>query len=184
MRSVLNSAPNALALSRDGKTVYVANAANNAVAIVKPDDRNPIQGFIPTGWYPTAVALSADDRRLGIASGYGFGSLAATPAGQKGRSYKDRVGVVSVLDLPTPSRLKSFTQQVLANNRAEQAPSKKPAGGIPYRWDRANHRLSVTSSISSRKTEPMIRCSVTSRVETETPPWCSSGVKSRQITTL
>ena len=68
----------------------------------------PIQGFIPTGWYPTAVALSADDRQLGIASGYGFGSLAPTPADRKGRSYKDRVGVVSVLDLPTRGALTVF----------------------------------------------------------------------------
>jgi YVTN family beta-propeller protein len=127
----LGSAPNALALSRDGKTLYVANGANNAVAIVRPGERNPIQGFIPTGWYPTAVALSADDRQLGIASGYGFGSLAPTPADRKGRSYQDRVGVLSILDVPNPARLKAFTRQVMTNNRAEQAPSKRPAGGHP-----------------------------------------------------
>src|SRR5205823_4273211 len=72
-----------------------------------------------------------DDRQLAVASGYGFGSLAPLPAGQKGRSYRDRVGVVSIVDLPTPARLQSFTKQVLANNRAEQPPAKRPAAGHP-----------------------------------------------------
>src|SRR5262249_36268708 len=51
----LGSSPNALAASADGKTLYVANGANNAIAVVRTDDAaNPLQGLIPTGWYPTA----------------------------------------------------------------------------------------------------------------------------------
>ncbi len=121
----LGSSPNALALSGDGKTLYVANGANNAVAIVNLDNpSSPIQGFIPTGWYPTAVALGPDERQLCIASGYGFGSLAPTPADRKGRSYRDRVGVVSILDIPDAAKLASFTRQVRLNNRAEQTPTR------------------------------------------------------------
>jgi YVTN family beta-propeller protein len=120
----LGSSPNALTVSRDGKTLFVANAANNAVAVVRPEDTsNPVRGFIPTGWYPTAVALSEDGKQLCVASGYGFGSLAATPPERKGRSYRDRAGVVSILDVPSAARLKVMTRQVLANNRAEQKPS-------------------------------------------------------------
>ena len=55
----LGSAPNALALSPGGETLYVANAANNAVAVVIPDHPSmPLRGFIPTGWFPTAVAVA------------------------------------------------------------------------------------------------------------------------------
>jgi YVTN family beta-propeller protein len=125
-KAPLGSSPNAIAAARNG-TLYVANAANNAVAVVDPKrDGNPVLGFIPTGWYPTAVSLSSDERRLYVASGYGFGSLAPVPEGQKGRSYRDRNGVVSLLDVPTAARLAQYTRQVLANNRAQQ-PSARPS---------------------------------------------------------
>ncbi len=124
----LGSAPNALAVSRDGKTLYVANGANNAVAVVSTENtRDPVLGFIPTGWYPTAVALTGDERQIYIASGYGFGSVAPVAEGRKGRSYRDRVGVVSALDLPGPAALASLTRQVMANNNARQGPAT-PAG--------------------------------------------------------
>src|SRR4030095_14848020 len=103
---LLGSAPNAVTVSPDGHTLYVANAAENAVAIVDPDaeSANPVRGLIPTGWYPTAVALDGTGQQLFIASGYGFGSIAPI-AGGTGRSYEDRVGVVSVLGIPTPGEL-------------------------------------------------------------------------------
>jgi len=67
--------PNALVLSRDGKVLYVALAGINAVAVL--DARNPAKlhrtGLIPTGWYPTALALSANDRYLYIANAKGYG---------------------------------------------------------------------------------------------------------------
>ena len=119
----LGSAPNALTLSRDDRMLYVANGANNAVAVVATGGRSdPVRGFIPTGWYPTAVTLSADERQLYIASGYGFGSLAAA-ANRAGRSYRDRVGIVSVVDRPERTKLETLTRQVLGNNRARLSSS-------------------------------------------------------------
>src|SRR5262249_29174151 len=96
---LLGSSPNAVTASPDGRRLYVANAAQNAVAVIDVD-ANPndaVLGLIPTGWYPTAVALDATGERLFIASGYGFGSIAPVAPGE-GRSYQDRVGVVSILD--------------------------------------------------------------------------------------
>ncbi len=123
----LGSAPNALALSRDEKTLYVANGANNAVAVVDVDRRSgAVRGFIPTGWFPTALALGAGERQLYIASGYGFGSLAPA-ASAPGRSYRDRVGIVSVLDGPGMLPLPSLTRQVLDNNHALVASTGAPA---------------------------------------------------------
>ncbi len=46
------SAPNAIALGKDGERLYVANGGNNAVSVVE----GKALGFIPTGWYPGAVA--------------------------------------------------------------------------------------------------------------------------------
>src|SRR5215467_9412333 len=56
---VLGSSPNAIAVSPDGRTLYVANGSQNAVAVVDAHDQHgsAVDGFIPTGWYPTAVAL-------------------------------------------------------------------------------------------------------------------------------
>jgi YVTN family beta-propeller protein len=129
---VLGSAPNAIAVSPDGRTLYVANAAENAIAVVdaegkagEREDRDSdeedapaaVRGLIPTGWYPTAVAVDASGKQLFIASGYGFGSIAPTSPPGEGRSFTDRVGVVSVLDMPGRSALERFTGQVRQNNR-------------------------------------------------------------------
>ena len=50
------STPNSLALSPDGRTLYVANADSNSVAVVDVGDRGKSRplGFVPTGWYPTS----------------------------------------------------------------------------------------------------------------------------------
>ena len=127
----LGSSPNALALSPDGKTLFVANAANNAVAVVRLGGRPRVEGFIPTGWYPTAVAVSRDGRRLWVASGYGFGSVAPLPEGRTGRSYRDRAGVVSAIDVPSPRALAAMTRQVLENNRDQSAQPAPPRSGHP-----------------------------------------------------
>jgi DNA-binding beta-propeller fold protein YncE len=64
--------PSALALSPDGKRLYVALAGLNAVAVL--DARRPARyryGLIPTAWYPSALALSRDGRYLYVAAAKG-----------------------------------------------------------------------------------------------------------------
>jgi DNA-binding beta-propeller fold protein YncE len=64
--------PSALALSPDGKRLYVALAGLNAVAVL--DARRPTRyrfGLIPTGWYPAAIALSSNGRYLYVANAKG-----------------------------------------------------------------------------------------------------------------
>jgi DNA-binding beta-propeller fold protein YncE len=71
------STPNALALSPDGKTLFVANADDDAVAVVDLSlgvAKARAKGFIPSGWYPDALALSRDGRTLWVANGKGGGS--------------------------------------------------------------------------------------------------------------
>ncbi len=143
---VLGSAPNAVAVSSDGRTLFVANAAQNAVAVVdadakaaergedgdrdeEGDEASAVRGLIPTGWYPTAVALVAGGRQLFIASGYGFGSIAPTDPPGAGRSYQDRKGVVSILEVPGRRELEQFTRLVHRNNR------RLPALGSDHQGD-------------------------------------------------
>lgn len=128
----LGSSPNALALSPDGATLYAANGANNAVAVVRAGGgKARVEGFIPTGWYPTAVAVDGSGKQLWVASGYGFGSVAPPPAGRAGRSYRDRAGVVSRIDVPDARQLARLTKQVLQNNRDQSAQPAPPKSGHP-----------------------------------------------------
>ncbi len=114
----LGSAPNALAMSQDGRTLYVANGGNNAIAVVEPRNRRPLRGFIPVGWFPTALALTKGNDRLLVGNGYGFGSIAPVPDGSAGRSYSHRKGQISVVPVPIArSQLSRYTDQVKKNNR-------------------------------------------------------------------
>jgi len=74
--SLPGSTTNALALSKDDKTLYVANADNNCLAVFdvgKPGE-GLSKGFIPVGWYPTAVQVIGS--RIWVANGKGFSSMA------------------------------------------------------------------------------------------------------------
>lgn len=135
----LGSSPNALALSPGGDTLFVANGANNAVAVVDTGGRRArVRGFIPTGWYPTAAAVSHGGKRLWVASGYGFGSVAPLPEGRKGRSYRDRAGVVSAVDVPAAGELARMTRQVRENNRDQSAQPAPPRSGHPVPMHRGH----------------------------------------------
>jgi len=59
-RQPLGMTPSALALSPDGKRLYVACSDGNVAAVVDVSgERSNMEGFIPTGWYPTAVRALA-----------------------------------------------------------------------------------------------------------------------------
>jgi len=106
------SDPNALALSPDGRTLYVALAGNNAVAVVRVGARTlRVMGMIPAGWYPTALATAADGRTLYVANGKGNGS----GSNADGRYIGNVItGSVSVIPTPDSAALARHTARVLA----------------------------------------------------------------------
>src|SRR2546426_2598287 len=111
-RAPVGSDPNALALAADGRTLYVAMAGNNAVAVVRLEPpAMRVAGLIPVGWYPTAVAVSADGSTLYVANGKGAGS-GANPDG----TFIGRVitGSVSIIPVPDSTTLARYTRQVYA----------------------------------------------------------------------
>jgi hypothetical protein len=72
--------PDALALSPDGNRLYAADASLDAVAVFNPHSlkRNSNAsihpyGFIPTEWYPTALAATADEIYVATGKGQGTG---------------------------------------------------------------------------------------------------------------
>ena len=72
-RAPEGSTPDALAIAPDGRTLFVANADNNCIAVfdVSEPNHTQVKGFIPTGWYPTAVAVTPDCKQLLVGVGKG-----------------------------------------------------------------------------------------------------------------
>ena len=64
---------NGLALSGDGRTLYASNGGANDVSVIRLSDKvggARVVGLIPTGWYPTALAVQP---------GFGASSMSSTP---------------------------------------------------------------------------------------------------------
>ena len=73
-RHPLGMSPTALALNSDKTRLWVVCSDANAVAVTDiSGKRSRVQGFIPTGWYPTA-ARSLADGRLIVLNGRGLKS--------------------------------------------------------------------------------------------------------------
>jgi streptogramin lyase len=130
------STPDALAIDSDGEMLYVANADNNCVAVIEVEEprKSVIKGFIPTGWYPTAVAVTPDNKKLLIGVGKGNVTQPNKPGEQRlnealtgpileggyRRIQFDHVGrtlsgALSVVDVPDQKGLDKYTDQVYRN---------------------------------------------------------------------
>src|SRR5215472_11451939 len=157
-KSLPGGAPEGLALSADGTTLYVADAHSNAVAVVslgpaakgvsqhneeasdddeEPTGRSQVRGFIPTGQYPSALAVA--NGWLFVANGKGIGfeasSVIANDSGRAPNTANDRfpagtgsvhqggeyvgaliAGTISQIAEPDPSTLVRYTSQVMRND--------------------------------------------------------------------
>jgi YVTN family beta-propeller protein len=120
------STPDSLALAPDQKTLYVASADNNSVAVIDVEERGKSKplGFLPTGWYPTLVTTAADGRRIIVASGKGTGTGPSrvkrpidpvSPAVSFQHHGNQLNGLVSFIDTPDAERLAQLTRQVYDN---------------------------------------------------------------------
>jgi DNA-binding beta-propeller fold protein YncE len=134
------STPNALHLSADGATLLVANADNNAVAVVDVSQpgRSRVKGFIPTGWYPTAVQHSSDGKSLYVLSGKGLSGMPNTRGPQPGvvageGQYIGAMlqGALSTVPLPDAAALARYTDTVYRltpyADATRLAPARAPA---------------------------------------------------------
>ena len=81
-------------------------------------------GFLPTGWYPTFVTITADGKRIIVASAKGVGTGPSrvkrpidpiAPAVSFQHHGNQLNGLVSFVDTPDPKALAEFTKQVYDN---------------------------------------------------------------------
>jgi YVTN family beta-propeller protein len=112
------SATNALALSRDGKTLFAANGGNNAVAVLRLGREASVEGFIPAGWYPGAVAC--DETYLYVANVKGEGSRNRDPK-KPGYAVQGYRGTVTRVKIPDAKQLAGYTEQVRQAARVPEA---------------------------------------------------------------
>lgn len=114
-----------------GDRLYVTLAGDDAVAVL---DRNvgnattpwSITGLIPTGWYPTDVTLSPDQKTLYVVTGKGLGHSAAgtspyvtpDPATLSVNGAYATSGDLEAVPVPSDADLESMTHQVRDNLRA------------------------------------------------------------------
>jgi DNA-binding beta-propeller fold protein YncE len=134
--------PSALAQSADGKRLFVADASLNAVAVFdvsqighRPLTALPLDeamGFIPTDWYPTALATVGDDLLIATSKGRGT----SPNGGPGGLSWERRhhehpyiptllYGSVARLHIrDVEEHLPEFTERVQQNNLLKLDPGE------------------------------------------------------------
>lgn len=142
------STTNGLALSADERTLYIANADNNCLAVfdVSQPGKSSSMGFIPTGWYPTNVKVIG--KKLFVCNGKGFSSL-ANPYGpiptnknqkftyQHGDSTRKLKvqyigglfqGTLSIIPTPGEQQLANYSNVVYANTPYSKEKEMKAEG--------------------------------------------------------
>ncbi|MEO7923567.1 MAG: bifunctional YncE family protein/alkaline phosphatase family protein [Chitinophagaceae bacterium] len=156
------STSNAVALSADEKILYIANADNNCLAVfdVSRPGFSRSKGFIPTGWYPTNVKVTA--KKIYVANGKGFSSM-ANPYGPNPLRRREEViyqggdknkpidvqyiaglfkGTMSIINIPTEKQLAVYSQVVYRNtpySKEKETISKGQAGNpVPVKVGEAS----------------------------------------------
>jgi YVTN family beta-propeller protein len=120
--------PNGLAISKNGRTLYVANGIDNAIAVVKLGklastlsckNKSLMRGFIPTGAYPGAIAIS-NSGQLFVSNIEGEGahvpSYGTDLSGPVYNSHR-MMASVSVIPIPRKKTLKNYTRKVVEINQ-------------------------------------------------------------------
>ena len=134
--------PTALAQSHDGKRLFVADSSSNAVAVFDASllangnsyttSETSALGFIPTDWYPSALAVHGNDLLIATAKGHGTGPN----PGEGKTSYEIKHhahpyiatllhGSIARLNIPTTlGKLDELTRVVERDNLLHNDPGK------------------------------------------------------------
>lgn len=129
------SLPFGISLSKDEKTIYVALMGMNAIAVIDIKSEKTL-GLIPTGWGPTRVKLSPDERELYVISCRGLG---AGPNGGKdfvappqGTYVGDiQLGSFQKIAMPNAAQLAIYTKQTLDNTFMVVMADPKDSNPLP-----------------------------------------------------
>jgi len=135
------STPTALALNEDGTRLFVAASGLDAIAVFRrPDLHEGIsegsgiypEGFIPTDWYPSALAVHGDDLLIATAKGEGSGPNKMMGKTVYETKHKEHAyiptllrGSIARLNIPsTLQKLPQLTETVERDNLLHADPGK------------------------------------------------------------
>jgi DNA-binding beta-propeller fold protein YncE len=142
---LFGASPNALCFSADGKTLYVANGTQNAIAVISFSPKNrgsKLLGLIPVGWFPGALALDAAHNTLCVANikGHPVQSRYDAEHARRGFNSHHFFGSLSLVPIPTERELLQYTKTVYQNYHHERlaaalepARSNQPLRPVPER---------------------------------------------------
>ena len=111
--------PFGITLSKDEKTLFVALLGFNSVAVVDVATKTT-KGLIPSGWGPTRVQLSANEKELYIITCRGLGAGPNGGAGfvepPQGTYIGDiQLGTFQKVPMPSVNELAAYTKQTISN---------------------------------------------------------------------
>lgn len=116
---LFGASPNALAFDERGRTLFVCNGTQNAVAKIDfSPGKSKLEGLIPAGWFPGAVVYDKRRDALYVANikGIGPGRHNKTSGKTEFNSHQ-YYGSLSLMKVPSALELARGTQQALANLR-------------------------------------------------------------------
>lgn len=127
--------PFGLTLGKDEKTLYVALLGFNAVAVIDVVS-GKTKGLIPSGWGPTRVQLSDDEKEIYIITCRGLG---AGPNGGQGfvePPQGDYIGDIQLgsfqrVENPSDKQLAMYTQQSIDNTFKSEKVTDDPKNPLP-----------------------------------------------------
>jgi YVTN family beta-propeller protein len=125
---LFGASPNALAFDAKGKTLYVANGTQNAVAVIefKPG-RSKLIGLVPVGWFPGAITFHASRNTLCVANVKGIGSTRSRDKQSGGMGFNSHQyhGSLSLFRVPSRRELPRLSAAVWNNYRRETIAATK-----------------------------------------------------------
>ena len=143
------TAPIALAQSADGSRLFAADANLNAVAVfdtttkTKSEDPQSAVGFIPTEWYPSALAIRGEELLVATAKGLGSGPNGGSNTIPSGRRHREHPYIPTLIygslakinSREAEKKLAELTRQVDESNRlkAEADSIRFHAAGNPIK---------------------------------------------------
>jgi DNA-binding beta-propeller fold protein YncE len=137
-QSYFGAMPDAVAVSQDGKRLFAANTGSDAVAIFDLHSAHaagqaiPAVGWVPTEWYPTALALQGNVLYVTTGKGEGTGpnnmAQKQVPGGPSGSSTYIATllhGSIAAIDLSKfESQREQLTRIVIETNMMKAAQTK------------------------------------------------------------
>jgi YVTN family beta-propeller protein len=139
---LFGASPNALAFARSGKTLFVCNGTQNAVAeFAFAPGESKWKGLVPVGWFPGAIVYDARRKSFYVANIKGIGPGRARKSdGRPEFNSHQYYGSLSLVRVPGARELAKLTGRAQANMRYPRlaeaslsARSGEPARPVPER---------------------------------------------------